>query len=245
MNSKQNEINYVNNLTAKEKKWLYTKPFGNFNYDESFLRIRDLSYIIELLSLDESKVFSVLDLACGPGWTSIMMAKLGLEVTGVDISKDMIEIARSNAKKENLKINFIAEDIEKIKFKNKFDRVLIYDGLHHCPNEIKVLKNAFNALKPGGTILLVEPNKIRQHNSNAKDAAQRFGVLEKGYTPYYLKKEMKKIGFKNINRFHCGYGINKPMKSGLISSIKQITRLIVSRLVFSHFISQVWLKAEK
>lgn len=249
MSTKQNEIGYVSNLTSKEKKWLYTKPFGNYNYKESLMRLRDFSYIIELLSLKEDKVTTLLDLGCGTGWTSIMINKLGIEVTAVDISDDMIAIARENAIKENNlpqgKIKFIVSDIEEINFKNQFDRVLIYDGLHHCPNEQKVLKNAYQALKPGGIILIVEPNIRHQYDPEAQKIAKRFGVLEKGYSPNYLKKEMKKIGLKNMVRFHCSYGNNKPVREGVGSLIKQVLRLIITRLFFSHNISQVWLKAEK
>lgn len=245
MNTKKNEIDYVSNLTPKEKKWLYTKPFGNYNYKESFMRIRDISYIFELLSLKEDKKMSLLDLGCGTGWTSIMIAKLGIDVTAVDISVNMIVIANENIKKEDLKVKTVVSDIENISYKNQFDRVLLYDGLHHCPNEKKVLKNAYRALKPGGMLLLVEPNKGHQHNPGAQKIAERFGVLEKGYTPGYLKKEMKKIGFMNIVRYHCNYGINKPMAGGIKSFMTQIARLIITRLVLSHYLSQVWMTAKK
>jgi len=249
MNTKQNEIKYVDHLNPAEKKWLHTKPFGNYNYKESCMRLRDFSYIIELLSLKEDKVTTLLDLGCGTGWTSIMIAKLAVEVTAVDISDDMIAIARENARKENSwpkgKIKFIVSDIEEINFKNQFDRVLIYDGLHHCPNEQKVLKNAYQALKPGGIILIVEPNKRHQYDPEAQKIAKRFGVLEKGYAPNYLKREMKKLGYKNMVRFHCSYGNNKPVREGVGPFVKQVLRLIITRLFFSNNLSQVWLKAEK
>ena len=245
MSTKENEGKYISNLTAKEKKWVYSKPFGDYSFNESFLRIRDFSYIIELLVLREGKKYSLLDLGCGPGWTSIMLSKLGISVTGVDISKDMIDIAKSRAKKEGVKINFVISDIEKISFENRFDRVLSYDALHHCPDELEVLKNAFRALKPGGRILLVEPNKKHAYDAKAQAAAKRFGILEKGYSPSYLKKEMTKIGFKNITRYHCNYGLNKPMGPDLRSFISKLVRIILGRTFFSYYASQVWLSATK
>ncbi len=245
MNTKHNEKKYIDNLTKKEKTWLYNKPFGNYNFQESFLRIRDFSYIIELLSLQTSRKYSLLDLGCGPGWTSIMMAKLEIMVTGIDISEAMIAIAKERTKKEGLKINFLVSDIEKIDFENQFDRVLSYDALHHCPNELEVLKNIYKALKPGGLVLIVEPNKKHYHNKKTQKIAQRFGILEKGYTPYYLKREMKKIGFKKIIRYHCNYGINKPSKDGIVSLIRQVVRLVITRVILAHYQSQVWVVAKK
>jgi len=245
MNTKENEKKYISKLTDKEKKWVETKPFGDYDLHESFLRIRDFSYIVELLSLEGTKHLSVLDLGCGSGWTSIFLAKLGCSVTGVDISEEMITIAKENAKKENLKIKFIVADVEKINFKNQFDRVLIYDGLHHCPDEKKVLKNIYKALKPEGMILLVEPNKRHGRDKNIQEISKKFGVLEKGYSPLYLKKIMGKIGFNNIGRYHCDYGINKPLDNGIKSFFIYFAKLIVNRLIFSYYISQVWIRARK
>lgn len=245
MNSKQNEIKYISHLNAKEKKWVQTKPFGNFNFQESALRLRDFSYIIELLKLDEEKKFSLLDLGCGSGWTSIMLAKLGLEVTGTDIAPEMIKIAKENAKKENLKINFLVLDSEKINFKEKFDRVLSYDTLHHVPNDQRVLKNAYRGLKKGGLILIVEPSYKHGVDKEAQAIAARFGVLEKGFLPSYLTKEMQKIGFKKIVRFHCGYEENKPGREGFGAFLKEFSRRLYARLILSRRATQVWIRAEK
>ena len=249
MDTKENEKKYISKLTDKEKKWVETKPFGDYNLHESFLRIRDFSYIVELLSLESTKHLSVLDLGCGSGWTSIFLAKLGCSVTGVDISEEMIDIAKENAKKENNlpkgKIKFVAADIEKISFKNQFDRVLIYDGLHHCPDEKKVLKNIFKALKPGGMVLVVEPNKRHGRDKNVQEISKKFGVLEKGYSPLYLKKILTKIGFKDIARYHCDYGINRPLDNKFKSFFIYFAKLIVNRMVFSYYVSQVWIRAKK
>lgn len=245
MDTKLNEKKYVSNLNAKEQKWVKTKPFGNYDFRESYLRLRDFSYIIELLDLDEKKSLSLLDLGCGSGWTSIFLAKLGLKVTGLDISEEMIGIAKENAKKENLKVKFIAQDMEEIDFKKEFDRILLYDGLHHCPNEKKVLKNIAKALKPGGVLLIVEPNKGHGYNPEAQKAAQRFGILEKGYSPAYLKKILIKLGFKEIERFHCNYGVNKPLDGKVKSFFSYLAKLFVNRWFFSYYVSQVWMKAKK
>jgi len=245
MNTKINEQNYVGNLTEKEKNWLCTKPFGDYNLQESFLRIRDFSYIIELLALSNNETSTLLDLGCGSGWTSLMLAKLGVDVVGCDISKDMIEIAQKNAKKENIDIKFVVSDIEKISFENQFDRILIYDILHHCPDEVKVLQNAFKALKAGGLILVVEPGGKHQYDKEAQKIAKRFGVLEKGYKPSYLKKEMKKIGFKNMTQFFCGYGMNKPSPQSFKAFFEQLARQIAVRLFLANNQSQVWLTARK
>src|SRR6266480_4759288 len=70
---------YVENLTPGGRLWLRTKPFFAPPPDELMLCLRA----------------QVLDVGCGPGWMSEFFARCGYWVTGIDISEDMVEIARS------------------------------------------------------------------------------------------------------------------------------------------------------
>lgn len=107
-----------------------------------------------------------LDLGCGTGTTAFMLARMGMDVTGVDISETALEMGRDLAMQQNLKIQFTKADVLQLeKLKQKFD--LIYDS--HCLHCIvfeddrqKVLTGAKNALTPGGVFILdtmVVPNE--------------------------------------------------------------------------------------
>lgn len=99
-----------------------------------------------------------LDLGCGSGTTAFTLAKLGLSVTGIDISETAIEMAADLAIKQDLKIRFQVGDVLQIeKLNEKFD--LIYDS--HCLHCIvfdedrrKVFDGAANALSDSGLFLL-------------------------------------------------------------------------------------------
>lgn len=71
---------------------------------------------------------SVLDIGCGPGFYSITLAKAGAaKVMGIDFAKDMIDIARKTAQKENVQdiCNFEVQDFNQLSAKEKYDYVII------------------------------------------------------------------------------------------------------------------------
>ena len=72
----------------------------------------------------------LLDLGCGTGWTSIFFAQCGYEVTGQDISPDMIDFANQNKKISNLtNVDFIVSDYEKLSYQEEFDCAIFFDSL--------------------------------------------------------------------------------------------------------------------
>jgi len=71
-----------------------------------------------------SKVCSILDLGCGTGGHSIILAQRGYNISGVDRSKDMINIAKNKSDNLNLHINFINSDIKNINLNKRFDVII-------------------------------------------------------------------------------------------------------------------------
>lgn len=97
----------------------------------------------------------VLDLGCGTGHYSIELAKMGLEVTGVDISKEMISYAVEKSRKLGLDINFLEEDAHSLPFEDEtFDLVVSVTALEFFPEPTKALREGFRVLKPGGRMVV-------------------------------------------------------------------------------------------
>lgn len=63
----------------------------------------------------------IIDLACGAGRHSIIFAEKGFNVTALDLSENLLNIARKRAAELNLKINFINADLRNFCIKSKFD----------------------------------------------------------------------------------------------------------------------------
>lgn len=99
----------------------------------------------ELVDKKEIKGVSALDLGCGTGIKSIYLAKHGFErVLGIDIAPKAIEIAKENAKQEDVsdKCNFLVHDITDWTFTNdgkKFDLILDWAALHCIKPEHRIL----------------------------------------------------------------------------------------------------------
>ena len=117
----------------------------------------------------------ILDLGCGPGWASIFFAGRGFHVTAGDVAPDMLELARENANRLGLDIDFVEMNLNQpLPVEPGFDTVLILDALHHCADERLVLKHCFDVLRPGGKILLVEPDWFHEFSPGSAKARRGF-----------------------------------------------------------------------
>jgi glycine/sarcosine N-methyltransferase len=112
-----------------------------------------------LKNLVKNNAKTAVDLGCGSGLDSISLAMLGLNVTGFDLSKKMINIAQKNSQKLGLKISFLNSGIEYINetFNNKFDlAVSLGNTLPNLnkPQLKKALVKIYNILAPKGNLLI-------------------------------------------------------------------------------------------
>ena len=121
-----------------------------------------VSFLVKNLNLKNKKI---LDLACGYGRHSIALAKKGYDVTGIDYSKRFIEIAESEALKQKTRATFLAGDIRRLNFKNKFDLVInMFNSFGYFDDEsdnLLTLENIIKALKPNGRFFLDLNNTAR------------------------------------------------------------------------------------
>jgi SAM-dependent methyltransferase len=93
-----------------------------------------------------------LDVGCGAGGRFIkLLQKKGFKVTGLDVSSEMIKLARHNHPQEN----FLVQDICTFESEQKFDFILAWDSLFHLPFESQkpVLTKLCNLLSPSGTLI--------------------------------------------------------------------------------------------
>jgi ubiquinone/menaquinone biosynthesis C-methylase UbiE len=94
-----------------------------------------------------------LDVACGTGVVSVTAARLGARVTGLDLTPELLERARENARIAGVEIEFHEGDVEKLPFGNaSFDVVLSQFGHIFAPRPETAIGEMLRVLKPGGTI---------------------------------------------------------------------------------------------
>lgn len=95
----------------------------------------------------------VLDVACGTGVAAITCALRGAQVTGLDLTPELLAIARENAKISGVSVDFHEGDAEALPFPDaSFDAVLSQFGHMFAPRPDVAIAEMLRVLKPGGTI---------------------------------------------------------------------------------------------
>ncbi len=135
--------NYFLNLNRGNKEFLE----GNIPHE--------IKKAIEIAKIRPN--MHVLDIGCGRGETGIEIAKLQALYTGIDYSFSAISLSKKYLKKQNKKIQkrvrYLLMDVNKLNFKNKFDRIFLLDIVEHLnKKELQQLINNSLALLNGGGI---------------------------------------------------------------------------------------------
>ena len=102
----------------------------------------------------------VLDLGCGQGETSVILAQQGAIVSGIDIGENLIELSRRVAEVNEVECAFTVGSIHALPYENdSFDQVVGLAILHHLNEEgiLVSLSEAHRVLKPGGSATFLEP----------------------------------------------------------------------------------------
>jgi 2-polyprenyl-3-methyl-5-hydroxy-6-metoxy-1,4-benzoquinol methylase len=232
---KQAEIDYPHAIGEEGRGWLRKKPFWS-TPDETARLLIDFAHVVQLLELQPGTSFC--ELGCGTGWISRLAARHGVQAEGYDISPEMIRIASEAAAEEGLDVRYEVGDMEELDLGGRFDTCLLYDALHHSPRADLVLASARHALKPGGRILLAEPNWA--HRFAGRGATDAYGVTEMGYSSRRLKQLLRQQGFRDVERFH-------PVRKRLPSNApRDVARHLAGPFVqrsLAPFLSQIWLRA--
>jgi 2-polyprenyl-3-methyl-5-hydroxy-6-metoxy-1,4-benzoquinol methylase len=232
---KQAEIEYPTRAGEEGRAWIRAKPFRHHPRETARFLI-DFGYVLQLLDLHVG--MSLVELGCGSGWMTRFAARQGIHAEGYDISPEMIAIAHEEAAREGVDVVFEAGDYEQLDLGRRFDTCLIYDALHHSERPELVLAAARRALKPGGRILLAEPNWKQRFQGRA--ASAEYGTTELGYSPRRLKRLLREAGFTEVRRFHNNR--KRLFSNSPADTAAHLTEPLTYRLL-APFWTQIWLRA--
>lgn len=123
----------------------------------------------------------VLEIAPGPGYFCIELAKLGnFQITGLDISKSFVEIATKNAAEAGLKIDFREGNASDMPFaKETFDFTFCQAAFKNFSEPVKAIAEMYRVLRPGGTSVIVD--------------------LRRDAAPDEIEREIKGMGLDRID----------------------------------------------
>ena len=131
----------------------------DFNHAENVL-FSNSPYLRENHDFSIFKGKKVLDLGCGSGVLSVILAKNGADVTAADLTENATKMTQHNGVLQQLNIKVIRTDAENLAFANKsFDYVLSWGVLHHTENTERAFNEVSRTLKDNGTGLVMVYHK--------------------------------------------------------------------------------------
>jgi 2-polyprenyl-3-methyl-5-hydroxy-6-metoxy-1,4-benzoquinol methylase len=143
-------------------------------WDRNAKRISDMNSQMSEIAKQEIENFfafigiksnsNILEIGCGSGRFTIPLLRKGHQVTGTEVSIKNLEELRHFAENEKLDSKLILKEtsFEEPFLENKFDLAILGNVMHHF-NPIKkqqILENIIKSLKPGGQIVIFEPNAL-------------------------------------------------------------------------------------
>ena len=102
---------------------------------------------------------NVLDCGCGPAFFTILLAKAGYRVTGIDAAEGMLEKARKNVAEYGAAAAILEMDCHELSFPDdSFDLVVSRNVTHALRDHPKVYREWLRVLRPGGVLLIFDAN---------------------------------------------------------------------------------------
>ena len=151
-NYDQHEITKFTNFAAT-----WWDPNGDMKPLHQLNPLR-LSYIQQHIALNNKRI---LDVGCGGGILSESLTKAGAEVTGIDLTPAIIDVAQQHAKQEQLSIQYQCISVEEFAptQANQFDGITCLEMLEHVPDPTSIVKACATLLKPGGMLFFSTLNR--------------------------------------------------------------------------------------
>ena len=157
----------------------------------------------------------VLEVAPGPGYFAIELAKLGdYRVTGLDISHTFVGIAACGAAQAGVTVDFQQGDVAHMPFANEsFDFLLCRAAFKNFSQPVRALQEMYRVLKPGGSAIIdlrrdASPESVRQAvegmhlgvvNTFITKLTFRFMLLKRAYTRGEFEEFLSQTKFRGID----------------------------------------------
>ncbi len=180
----------------------------------------------ELKLLGNVKGKTILEIGCGGGQNSIVLAKWGAKPVGVDLSEEQIKHARKLAKKERVSISFHVGNMEDLSaFKDQtYDIVLSSFALDYVDNLPKTFQETHRVLKKSGLFVFAVVHPIAQRGRVVRYGKRRMWAI----TNYYdrRKRPWKWHTEKQTANFNTGHRTLQDYFDLLVKTGFQVERIL-------------------
>jgi len=172
----------------------------------------DFEALAQRMAANLSPRARVLEIAPGPGYFAIALAKLGtFKITGLDISNTFVEIARRNAQDQNVSVDFQRGNASQMPFPDaNFDLIVCRAAFKNFSEPVRALAEMRRVLRPGGKALIIDlrrdtPQQEIDTHIDAMNAGSlnailmkwtfRFMLLKRAYTSEEFEKMIAQSGW--------------------------------------------------
>lgn len=188
---------------------------------------------------------TILELGCGAGYFTKELARSGAEIVAIDVSADLLEIAKANCPASN--VRFEIQDACALTYSNAtFDSVVGSSILHHL--EVgPALREIRRVLKPGGTIYFTEPNMLNPQIAIQKNVPwiKRWLGDTPDETAFFrrpLRQLLERTGYRDV-RIEPFDFLHPKTPAPLINGVVMLGGFLENVPIVSEFAGSLYIRA--
>jgi SAM-dependent methyltransferase len=190
---------------------------------------------------------TVLELGCGTGYFTRELARSGGNIVAIDVSPELLEIARANCSPPN--VRYEIQNAYQLSYADAvFDSVVGSSVLHHLEIEA-ALREIYRVLNPGGTMCFTEPNMLNPQIAIQKNVASVKRKLgdspdETAFFRWPLRSLLERIGYREIRIDPFDF-LHPKTPIALIGRLNALGRFLENVPLISEFAGSLYIRALK
>jgi SAM-dependent methyltransferase len=202
---------------------------------------------VKMLSSHLKPGMTVLELGCGAGYFTQELARSGADIVAIDVSPELLEIARANCSAPN--VRYQIQNAHALSYSEAlFDSVVGSSVLHHLEIE-EALREIYRVLKPMGTIYFTEPNMLNPQIAIQKNIPwikRKLGDSpdETAFFRWPLWRLLEQTGYREVRIDPFDF-LHPKTPVALIDHVKAFGRFLENVPVISEFAGSLYIRATK
>ena len=202
---------------------------------------------VKMLSRHLRPGMCVLELGCGTGYFTRELARSGADIVAIDVSPELLEIARANCSTPNVRYD-VQNAYALIYPDSVFDSVVGSSVLHHL-EIVEAIREIYRVLKPGGTIYFTEPNMLNPQiaiQKNVPWVKRKLGDSpdETAFFRWPLRRLLEQKGYREV-RIEPFDFLHPKTPLPLVNRLDALGRFLERMQVISEFAGSLYIRAIK
>jgi SAM-dependent methyltransferase len=217
-----------------------------WNWESPAGRLR-LARRVKMLSSHLKPGMTVLELGCGAGYFTQELARSGADIVAIDVSPELLEIARTNCSSPN--VQYQIQNAYALSYSEAvFDSVVGSSVLHHLEIE-EALRDIYRVLKPMGTIYFTEPNMLNPQIAIQKNIPwikRKLGDSpdETAFFRWPLWRLLERTGYRDVRIDPFDF-LHPKTPAAVIDHVKAFGQFLEKVPVISEFAGSLYIRAVK